>query len=56
MNLICLGSSSSGNCYLLENETECLILECGIKFAEIKKALDFNVSKIQGVVVSHQHL
>ncbi len=55
MNLICLGSSSSGNCYLLENETECLILECGIKFAEVKKALDFNVGEIVGVVCSHQH-
>lgn len=55
MNLICLGSSSSGNCYLLENETECLILECGIKFSEVKKALDFNVSKIVGVFASHVH-
>ena len=55
MVLKCLGSSSSGNCYLLESDTECLILEAGIKFAEVKKALDFNVSKIVGVVCSHSH-
>lgn len=55
MKLICLGSSSSGNCYLLENETECLILECGLPFKEVKKALDFNVSKLVGVVASHSH-
>jgi phosphoribosyl 1,2-cyclic phosphodiesterase len=55
MILKCLGSSSSGNCYLLENETECLVLECGIKFSEVKKALDFNISKIVGVLASHSH-
>lgn len=55
MKLKVLGSSSSGNCYLLESETECLIIECGVKFAEIKKALDFNVSKIVGVIASHSH-
>lgn len=56
MVLRCLGSSSAGNCYLLENDTECLILEAGIKFSEVKKALDFNIGKIVGVVCSHGHL
>jgi phosphoribosyl 1,2-cyclic phosphodiesterase len=55
MQLRCLGSSSSGNCYLLENETECLVLEVGLPLKEVKKALDFNVSKIVGVLVSHEH-
>lgn len=55
MKLKCLGSSSQGNCYLIENDTECLILEAGIKFKEVKKALDFNIGKIVGVVVSHSH-
>lgn len=55
MILKCLGSSSAGNCYLLENNTECLILEAGIKLKEVKKALDFNISKVVGVVVSHSH-
>lgn len=55
MQLKCLGSSSSGNCYLLENKEECLVLEAGIPFKEVKKALDFNITKIVGVVVSHSH-
>ena len=55
MKLTVLGSSSSGNCYLLENDKECLILDVGIPFMEVKKALDFNVSKIVGVIVSHSH-
>lgn len=52
----CLSSSSSGNCYLLESKTECLVLEAGISFKEAKKALNFNISKVKGVLVSHEHL
>ncbi len=56
MKLKVLGSGSSGNCYILHNETEALIIEAGFPFMEVKKALDFNISKIQGVVISHEHL
>lgn len=55
MKLRVLGSGSSGNCYLLENDTECLVIEAGIPFKTVKKALGFNVSKIVGVIVSHSH-
>ncbi len=55
MKLTCLGSGSAGNCYLLHNKTECLVIEAGIPFKEVKKALDFNISKIVGIVVSHEH-
>lgn len=56
MELKVLGSGSSGNCYILENDTEALIIEAGLPFKEVKKALDFNIRKIVGVVVSHCHL
>lgn len=55
MKLRCLGSGSSGNCYILENATEALIIEAGVRIKDVKIALDFNVSKIVGVVVSHVH-
>lgn len=55
MKLTVLGSSSNGNCYLLHNEMECLVLEAGIPFQEVKHALDFNVRKITGVLVTHSH-
>lgn len=55
MQLKCLGSNSSGNCYLLENKEECLVLEAGLPFKEVKKALGFNISKIVGVIVTHEH-
>lgn len=50
-----LGSSSSGNCYILESDTEALIIEAGLPFMEVKKVLNFNVRKIMGVVAGHSH-
>ena len=55
MILRILGSSSSGNCYLLENETECLMIECGIPIKEVKKAMNFKMRKIVGCIASHRH-
>lgn len=55
MVLKVLDSGSSGNCYILESDTEALIIEVGVPFKEVKVALDFNVRKIVGVVVSHSH-
>ena len=55
MELKVLGSSSRGNCYILENENEALIIECGVRMKDIKKALNFNVSKVKGCIVSHEH-
>ena len=55
MKLKVLGSGSSGNCYILENDEEALIIEAGLPFMEVKKALNFNVMKIVGVLASHIH-
>lgn len=55
MELSILGSSSYGNCYILQNENEALIIEAGINFTEVKKALDFNLSKVVGCIISHEH-
>lgn len=55
MTLKVLGSSSAGNCYILENEHEALIIEAGLPFMDVKKALKFNIRKINGVLISHEH-
>jgi phosphoribosyl 1,2-cyclic phosphodiesterase len=55
MKLIVLGSSSAGNCYILQNNSEALILEAGIKINEVKKALYFNIGKVKGCLVTHEH-
>lgn len=55
MRLTVLGSGSSGNCYLVECDNEILILDCGISLKEVKKTLNFDLSKIVGCVISHSH-
>jgi len=51
-----IGSNSSGNCYVLESENECLIIDAGIHTKEIFRAIDYNISKIVGCIVTHEHL
>lgn len=55
MTLKVLGSSSKGNCYILGNNTECIIMELGVPFPDIKKALDFDISKVQFAFCTHAH-
>lgn len=55
MELKTISTGSKGNCYILENKTEALLIECGVKFSEVKKALDFDVSKIVGCIITHEH-
>ena len=55
MNLKIIGTGSSGNCYLLYNKEEVLILECGVQFKKIKEALNFDFSKVIGCLVTHEH-
>jgi phosphoribosyl 1,2-cyclic phosphodiesterase len=56
MKLKILNSGSVGNCYILENETTALIIELGVNFKEVKQALNFNLTKVAGALVSHEHL
>jgi phosphoribosyl 1,2-cyclic phosphodiesterase len=55
MILKVLGSSSAGNCYILENDSEALILEAGIRFSEVKHALNYNIKKIVCCLITHEH-
>jgi len=55
MELKVIGTGSSGNCYILENANSALIIEAGVSFKEVKKALGFDITKIVGVLISHSH-
>lgn len=51
-----IGSGSSGNCYLVDmNETR-ILLECGLPFKRIQKALNYKVSDIDFCLVTHEHM
>lgn len=55
MKLKVLGSNSAGNCYILENDKEALLIECGLRFDKIKQGLSFKLSKVVGCLLSHEH-
>lgn len=55
MHLKILGSSSAGNGYLFDNGTEALLVECGMPYGSIQRAVDFDISRLVGAVVSHEH-
>lgn len=55
MRLSCCGSGSSGNSYILETDNEILILDAGISVKNVLAAIDWNISKISGVLITHSH-
>lgn len=55
MTLHVLNSGSAGNCYIFEAKDAVLIVECGVPFKDVKKALKFDLSKVVGCLVTHEH-
>lgn len=51
-----IGSGSSGNCYLVDINDTKILLECGLPFKKIQKALDYKVSDIDFCLVTHEHM
>lgn len=56
MKIEVIASGSSGNCYKVSNEDTALLIECGIPYKKIQEALNFKVTDIDGVLVSHEHV
>lgn len=56
MRIETLGSGSSGNCHILtDDDGNSLILDAGIKSKDIKIALEYDFSKVCGILVTHSH-
>lgn len=56
MKLTVIGTGSSGNAYILGNEDEALLIECGVVIKSIKQSLDFDYSNVVGCIITHEHL
>lgn len=50
-----LGSSSAGNAYRITDGKTELLLEAGLKYKDIQRALAFRVSRLAGCLLSHEH-
>ena len=55
MQLKVISTGSKGNAYILENDNEALLIECGVSFKKVKEALSFNIKKIKGCILTHEH-
>lgn len=55
MELTTLSTGSKSNCYILQNNESALIIEAGVRKDEVLRVLDYDTSKIQEVLISHQH-
>jgi len=56
MDIKAFSSGSSGNLYKINDGRTSILLECGIPFKEIQKKLDFKLSSIGGVLITHEHM
>lgn len=50
-----LGSGSSGNAYLLDDGKSQLLIEVGLPFNRLQKALNYKLTAVAGALVSHEH-
>ncbi|WP_425622954.1 MBL fold metallo-hydrolase [Brevibacillus borstelensis] len=50
-----LGSSSAGNAYHITDGCTALLLEAGIRYKDIQRALNFQTSGLAGCLLSHEH-
>lgn len=55
MKIQILSSGSKGNCYIVGDESEQLIIDAGIPFRNVEKALNFNLCGARGILISHEH-
>lgn len=55
MIIRCIASGSSGNCHILEENGQLVILDAGIRMADIKKGIGFRIADIITVFIGHGH-
>ncbi len=55
MKLTVLGSSSAGNGYVIQDKDEALIIEAGMNLQKVKQALDYDITKVSGCIITHSH-
>lgn len=55
MKIHCIGSSSSGNSYVITSNGHKLIVELGCNFKEVLNAVDYDLASVAGALCTHRH-
>ena len=55
LRILSTGSSSAGNNYILDCEGQQLLIEAGIGLKVVRRALDYDMTKIIGCICTHEH-
>lgn len=56
MKLHVIGSSSKGNAYILQaSDGHAIIIEAGVPFKDIKKAIKYKISDVEACLITHEH-
>lgn len=50
-----LSSGSRGNCYIVDDGSAPLLLECGIRMQMIRERTGFRLQELAGCLISHEH-
>ena len=59
LKFVSLSSGSSGNCYLLSDGTNAILIDAGVSFRSLKRnlmMLGYSLDMIRCVLVTHDHL
>lgn len=55
MRFKALASSSKGNAYIVSDGQTHILLECGLTHKKLLQAIDFEMSRIDGCLITHEH-
>jgi phosphoribosyl 1,2-cyclic phosphodiesterase len=55
IDILLIASSSAGNAYRIKDGKTTLLLEAGLPFRDIQKALEFKVTQLAGCLITHEH-
>lgn len=59
MNISCIASSSSGNCFYVENKNKAILVDAGISAGRIVEriiSVGGDPKKIEGIMITHEHI
>jgi len=55
MEIKAFGSGSAGNCYLISDFHTSILLEVGLPYSDILKNINYSISGIDAILISHKH-